>query len=71
MRIGEKPKLRFYRQVKLELKFEDYLMQVSRPQHRREITLLRCGTNDLRLEEERWDKKKLIRAEMSFVSGGS
>src|SRR5690349_4063809 len=57
MRIGEKPKLRFYRQVKSQLRFEEYLVQVQCRHHRREITLLRCGTNDLRLEEERWNKE--------------
>ena len=52
----EKEKLRFYRTLKMDLSLADYLNHVHIPHHRKEISILRCGTNDLAIETGRWEK---------------
>ena len=48
-RILGKPKLRVYRLLKTDLKFEEYLLEVPIYLHRRELSRFRGGTNDLRV----------------------
>src|SRR3954447_19594425 len=52
-RMQQKPKLRTYRQLKTELRFEEYLK--TRDREAREVmTRLRGGTNELRIETGRY-----------------
>ena len=52
--IRDKEKLRTYRKIKSELKFEKYLLLRNTSFHRELITKLRVGTNMLRVETGRW-----------------
>lgn len=57
-RLQEKPKLRLYRQIKTKLRMEDYLNEMNRDKHR-QLTMLRGGTNHLRIERGRWVGEKV------------
>jgi hypothetical protein len=52
-RVGLKPKLRTYEKLKYVLEQEDYLEEAD-PERRRLYTMLRTGTNRLRVETGRW-----------------
>jgi hypothetical protein len=52
-RMQHKPKLRTYRQLKTQLRFEQYLMTKDR-EEREAMTRLRGGTNELRIETGRY-----------------
>ena len=51
--MEKKSKLRTYRKLKSELKLESYIIEVER-RRRRHLTMLRGGTNKLRIERGRW-----------------
>ena len=51
-RITKKSKLRLYRKLKNRL-VEDYVVDLDR-EKRRQLTMLRGGTNKLRIETGRW-----------------
>ena len=51
--VNKKSKLRTYRKLKDQLKLEDYVVEVER-RKRRHLTMLRGGTNKLRIERGRW-----------------
>ena len=51
--IEKKSKLRLYRRIKTRLVLEDYVIKLDREQ-RRHLTMLRGGTNKLRIETGRW-----------------
>ena len=51
--------LRLYRVLKPALCWEDYLLEISNRNERRELTKLRSGTHALRLETGRWRKEKI------------
>ena len=52
-RMKEKSKLRLYRKIKTRLVLEDYLTEFDR-EKRRQLTMIRGGTNNLRIERGRW-----------------
>ena len=52
-RITKKSKLRLYRKLKNRLVLEDYVVDLDR-EKRRQLTMLRGGTNKLRIETGRW-----------------
>ena len=54
LRLFQKAKLRLYRTLKSDLKIEEYLFAIPDQKYRRELTKLRSGTHDLRLETGRW-----------------
>ena len=56
-RMEGKPKLRTYRMVKQKLEREDYLLEGTAGQ-RRVMTMIRGGTNDLRIERGRYERVK-------------
>ena len=49
----EKSKLRLYKKLKTRLVLEDYVVELDR-EKRRQLTMLRGGTNKLRIETGRW-----------------
>ena len=51
--MKKKSKLRLYRQLKDRLVLEDYVVELDRAK-RRQLTMLRGGTNSLRIEIGRW-----------------
>jgi hypothetical protein len=55
-RIEKKPKLRLYNKLKDRLVVEDYVLELDRDK-RRQLTMLRGGTNKLRIETGRWRKE--------------
>ena len=56
--MSEKPKLRTYRKLKSKLSFEPYL-NCGDSWRRSLMTMMRGGTNMLRIERGRWDKEKI------------
>jgi len=54
--MEKKNKLRTYRKLKSELKLEKYIIEVER--RRRHLTMLRGGTNKLRIERGRWVRER-------------
>jgi hypothetical protein len=56
-RIMKKNKLRLYNKLKDRLVLEDYIVELDR-EKRRQLTMLRGGTNKLRIETGRWRKEK-------------
>ena len=56
-RVMVKDKLRTYRTIRTDLRFEEYLTLVPSFPQRREISKLRCGTNELQMEQGRWMKQ--------------
>ena len=54
--MQKKPKLRLYRKLKTELILEEYVIDLER-EKRRQLTMLRGGTNKLRIETGRWKKE--------------
>ena len=52
-KINQKSKLRLYRKLKSRLVLEDYVVELDR-EKRRQFTMLRGGTNKLRIETGRW-----------------
>ena len=69
-RVSEKEKLRTYRLFKTELRYEDYLDQVPVFKQRREISKLRCATNDLAIETGRWRKQPMSESVCALLWGG-
>jgi hypothetical protein len=55
--IEKKRKLRTYRKLKSRLVLEDYVVELDR-EKRRHLTMLRGGTNKLRIETGRWRKER-------------
>ena len=55
--MEKKPKLRLYRKLKNRLVIEDYVVELER-EKRRQLTMLRGGTNKLRIETGRWRREK-------------
>ena len=55
--IERKPRLRLYKKLKTRLVIEDYVVELDREQ-RRHLTMLRGGTNKLRIETGRWKKER-------------
>ena len=53
-RMKTKSKLRLYRKIKTRLVLEEYLIDVDR-EKRRQLTMIRGGTNHLRIERGRWE----------------
>ena len=51
--MKKKSKLRLYRKIKNRLVLEDYVVELDRAK-RRQLTMLRGGTNKLRIETGRW-----------------
>ena len=51
--VAKKSKLREYRKLKSRLVLEDYVIELDR-EKRRQLTMLRGGTNKLRIETGRW-----------------
>ena len=51
--VAKKSKLRVYRKLKSRLVLEDYVIELDR-EKRRQLTMLRGGTNKLRIETGRW-----------------
>ena len=51
--MEKKRKLRLYRRIKTRLVLEDYIVELDRGK-RRQLTMLRGGTNYLRIERGRW-----------------
>ena len=51
--MEKKPKLRLYRKLKSRLVLENYVLDIER-ENRRYLTMLRGGTNYLRIERGRW-----------------
>jgi hypothetical protein len=51
--VEKKSKLRMYRKLKNRLVLEDYVVELDR-EKRRQLTMLRGGTNKLRIETGRW-----------------
>jgi len=58
-RLLAKPKLRLYRLLKMELCFEQYLVEISESHSRRDFTRIRSGTHQLRIETGRYQKEGL------------
>jgi hypothetical protein len=58
IKMEKKTKLRTYRKLKSELKLEEYIIEIERYK-RRHLTMLRGGTNKLRIERGRWVGEKL------------
>jgi hypothetical protein len=54
--IEKKPKLRLYKKLKSRLVLEEYVLDLEREQ-RRHLTMLRGGTNKLRIETGRWSNE--------------
>ena len=54
--VEKKSKLRLYRKIKTKLVLEQYVVDLDRAK-RRELTMLRGGTNRLRIETGRWRKE--------------
>jgi hypothetical protein len=54
--IEKKPKLRLYKKLKNKLVLEDYVFELDR-EERRHLTMLRGGTNKLRIETGRWKRE--------------
>jgi len=55
--IMKKPKLRQYKRLKNKLELEDYVIRFER-RTRRQLTMMRGGTNYLRIEKGRWEKER-------------
>ena len=55
--MKKKPKLDLYRKIKNSLSIEDYILELSR-EKRRQLTMMRGGTNYLRIERGRWKGEK-------------
>ena len=55
--LEKKSKLRTYRKLKTRLVLEEYVVELDREQ-RRHLTMLRGGTNKLRIETGRWKRPK-------------
>jgi len=51
--MKKKNKLRLYRRIKTRLVLENYLLELDR-EKRRQLTMIRGGTNNLRIERGRW-----------------
>jgi len=51
--LDKKSKLRLYRKLKDRLVLENYVVELER-EERRQLTMLRGGTNKLRIETGRW-----------------
>ena len=51
--MNKKSKLRLYRKMKTTLVVEDYLFELDR-EKRRQLTMMRGGSNKLRIERGRW-----------------
>ena len=58
IRMDNKPKLRLYRILKLDLGREDYLEMDLTFNQRKAITIMRSGTHKLRVETGRWNKEE-------------
>ena len=56
--IDEKRKLRLYKKLKSRLVVEDYVLELDRGK-RRQLSMLRGGTNKLRIEIGRWRGEKV------------
>ena len=56
--MNKKSKLRTYRKLKSKLKVEKYIIETDR-EKRRQLTMLRGGTNKLRIETGRWVKEEV------------
>ena len=56
--IEKKSKLRLYKRLKSRLVIEDYVIELDREQ-RRHLTMLRGGTNKLRIETGRWKNEEV------------
>ena len=69
-RILGKPKLRVYRLLKTDLKFEEYLLEVPIYLHRRELSRFRGGTNDLRVETGRYSKEEVAERSCCICAKG-
>ena len=54
--VEKKIKLRLYKNLKNRLVLEDYVVELDR-EKRRQLTMLRGGTNKLRIETGRWRKE--------------
>src|SRR5689334_11696902 len=52
-KVRKKSKLRLYRKLKNSLCLEDYVVELDR-ERRRQLTMIRGGTNKLRIETGRW-----------------
>ena len=52
--MKKKNKLRLYRRIKTRLVLENYLLELDREEKRRQLTMIRGGTNNLRIERGRW-----------------
>ena len=68
--MENKPKLRTYRKMKTELKKERYLLIEDR-KTRRQITKMRIGTNDLRIETGRWKGEEVSERRCLMCMQGS
>ena len=51
--MNKKRKLRLYSRIKTRLQLEDYVVELDR-EKRRQLTMIRGGTNYLRIETGRW-----------------
>ena len=63
LEVEHKPKLRLYANLKTNLEPELYLGHENF-RNRRLFTMLRCGTNNLRIETGRWKKEPLEKREI-------
>src|ERR1700722_19076850 len=52
-KLEKRSKLRLYKKLKSRLVLEDYVVELDR-EKRRQLTMLRGGTNKLRIETGRW-----------------
>jgi hypothetical protein len=52
-RVVQAPKLRTYKLLKSQLKFDDHLLEITEVEHRRQFTRLRSGTHDLAIDANR------------------
>ena len=59
-KINQKSKLRLYRKLKSRLVLEDYVVELDR-EKRRQFTMLRGGTNKLRIDTGRWRRKRVCK----------
>jgi len=57
-KMNKKAKLRLYRKLKNRLVLEDYVVDLDRAKSR-ELTMLRGGTNRLRIEIGRWSQERV------------
>jgi hypothetical protein len=70
-RMKGKKKLRTYRSFKKELKIEKYLTaEEGKSQQRRVMMMLRGGSNDLRIERGRYEKREVEERMCQFCDSG-